>query len=103
MSMGTVMEHQKDNCYIFFNETNQQIQKFNSNSLQVELGINHDEYSHGGVTLHHACHARAQNMGIKSRDMLKFIPNIKFYIIGNINKFFIFRRYIYNIFSFCIH
>ena len=31
----------------------------------------------GGVTVHNACHARAQNMGIKSRDMLKFIPNIK--------------------------
>ena len=25
MSMGTVMEYEKDNCYIFFNETNQQI------------------------------------------------------------------------------
>ena len=31
----------------------------------------------GGVTVHHACHARAQNMGIKARDMLKLIPNIK--------------------------
>ena len=28
----------------------------------------------GGVTVHHACHARAQNMGIKARDMLKLIP-----------------------------
>ena len=27
----------------------------------------------GGVTVHHACHARAQNMGIKARDMLKLI------------------------------
>ncbi len=26
----------------------------------------------GGVTVHHACHARAQNMGIKARDMLKY-------------------------------
>ena len=25
----------------------------------------------GGVTVHNACHARAQNMGIKARDMLK--------------------------------
>ena len=25
----------------------------------------------GGVTVHNACHARAQNMGIKSRDMLE--------------------------------
>ena len=30
----------------------------------------------GGVTLHHACHARAQNMGNKARDMIKLIPNI---------------------------
>ncbi len=28
----------------------------------------------GGVALHVACHARAQNMGIKARDMLKLIP-----------------------------
>jgi len=31
----------------------------------------------GGVTVHNACHARAQNMGNKARDMLKLIPNIK--------------------------
>ena len=31
----------------------------------------------GGVTIHHACHARAQNMGNKARDMIKLIPNIK--------------------------
>ena len=31
----------------------------------------------GGVTLHHACHARAQNMGNKARDMIKLIPNVK--------------------------
>ena len=31
----------------------------------------------GGVTVHHACHARAQNMGNKARDMLQLIPNIK--------------------------
>jgi glycerol-3-phosphate dehydrogenase subunit C len=35
----------------------------------------------GGVTVHNACHARAQNMGIKSRDMLKFIPNIKMDVV----------------------
>ncbi len=28
----------------------------------------------GGVALHVACHARAQNMGIKAREMLKLIP-----------------------------
>jgi len=31
----------------------------------------------GGVTIHHACHARAQNMGNKARDMIKLIPNVK--------------------------
>jgi len=31
----------------------------------------------GGVTLHHACHARAQNMGNKAREMLRLIPNLK--------------------------
>jgi glycerol-3-phosphate dehydrogenase subunit C len=35
----------------------------------------------GGVTLHNACHARAQNMGIKARDMLKLIPNIKIDVV----------------------
>ena len=35
----------------------------------------------GGVTVHNACHARAQNMGIKSRDMLKLIPNIKIDVV----------------------
>ena len=35
----------------------------------------------GGVTVHHACHARAQNMGIKARDMLKLIPNIKIDVV----------------------
>jgi len=35
----------------------------------------------GGVTVHNACHARAQNMGIKARDMLKYIPNIKMDIV----------------------
>ena len=35
----------------------------------------------GGVTIHNACHARAQNMGIKARDMLKLIPNIKLDVV----------------------
>ena len=35
----------------------------------------------GGVTVHNACHARAQNMGIKSRDMLKHIPNVKLDVV----------------------
>ena len=35
----------------------------------------------GGVTIHNACHARAQNMGIKAKEMLKAIPNIKIDIV----------------------
>jgi len=35
----------------------------------------------GSVTVHNACHARAQNMGIKARDMLKNIPNIKLDVV----------------------
>jgi glycerol-3-phosphate dehydrogenase subunit C len=35
----------------------------------------------GGVTLHHACHARAQNMGVKSADLLKLIPDTKVDVI----------------------
>ncbi len=31
----------------------------------------------GGVTVHHACHARAQNMGAKSAEMLRLIPDTK--------------------------
>jgi glycerol-3-phosphate dehydrogenase subunit C len=31
----------------------------------------------GGVTLHHACHERAQNMGAKSAEMLRLIPDAK--------------------------
>lgn len=36
---------------------------------------------HGGVTLHAACHARAQNMGRKAADMLSLIPNTEVTII----------------------
>ena len=35
----------------------------------------------GGITVHNACHARAQNMGIKARDMLKQIPNVKIDVV----------------------
>ncbi len=35
----------------------------------------------GGVTVHHACHARAQNMGAKSAEMLKLIPDTKVELI----------------------
>ena len=40
MSIGTVMEYEKDNCYIFFNETNQQIQKFRENPTEDHVMIN---------------------------------------------------------------
>jgi glycerol-3-phosphate dehydrogenase subunit C len=31
----------------------------------------------GGITVHHACHARAQNMGAKSVELLRMIPDTK--------------------------
>jgi glycerol-3-phosphate dehydrogenase subunit C len=35
----------------------------------------------GGITLHHACHARAQNMGPRSAQMLRLIPEAKVDVI----------------------
>ncbi len=35
----------------------------------------------GGVTLHHACHARAQAMGFKSAEMLRLIPGTRVDIV----------------------
>ena len=35
----------------------------------------------GGVTVHHACHARAQNMGAKSADMLRLIPDTRVEVV----------------------
>ena len=35
----------------------------------------------GGVTVHHACHARAQNMGQKSAEMLKLIPDTEVFVV----------------------
>ncbi|MDR3513310.1 MAG: heterodisulfide reductase-related iron-sulfur binding cluster [Caulobacteraceae bacterium] len=35
----------------------------------------------GGVTIHHACHARAQNMGAKSAELLRLIPDTKIDLI----------------------
>jgi glycerol-3-phosphate dehydrogenase subunit C len=35
----------------------------------------------GGVTVHQACHARAQNMGPKSAEMLRLIPDTKVEIV----------------------
>jgi len=35
----------------------------------------------GGVTLHMACHARAQNIGNKAADMLKLVPGAKIEVI----------------------
>ena len=35
----------------------------------------------GGVSLHLACHARAQNMGAKGAEMLRLIPEVKLDVI----------------------
>ena len=40
MGLGTVSEYENDNCYIFFNETNQQIQKFRENPTEDHVMIN---------------------------------------------------------------
>jgi glycerol-3-phosphate dehydrogenase subunit C len=49
-----------------------------SNKEGLAKGLNKID---GGVTVHHACHARAQNMGNKARDMLKLIPDIKIDVV----------------------
>ena len=40
MGIGTVSEYEDSNCYIFFNETNQQIQKFRENPTEDHEMIN---------------------------------------------------------------
>ncbi len=35
----------------------------------------------GGITVHHACHARAQNMGNKAMEMLKKLPETKLDVV----------------------
>jgi glycerol-3-phosphate dehydrogenase subunit C len=45
-----------------------------SKALGLAPGLTAPE---GGVTLHHACHARAQNMGAVSAQMLRLIPGAK--------------------------
>jgi Fe-S oxidoreductase len=70
---------------------NENIKKLSSNVMDIDeyvVDISNNEglveglqEIDGGVTVHHACHARAQNMGIKARDMLKLIPNVKIDVV----------------------
>ncbi len=70
---------------------NQEIKRLSKNTSDIDeyvVDISNNEglvegiqEIDGGVTVHHACHARAQNMGIKARDMLKLIPNIKIDVV----------------------
>ncbi len=70
---------------------NENIKKLSSNVMDIDeyvVDIANNEGLQdglkeidGGVTVHHACHARAQNMGIKARDMLKLIPNVKIDVV----------------------
>jgi glycerol-3-phosphate dehydrogenase subunit C len=70
---------------------NEDIKKLSSNVMDIDeyvVDISNNEglveglqEIDGGVTVHHACHARAQNMGIKARDMLKLIPNVKIDVV----------------------
>jgi len=48
--------------------------KKNGGKLPTQDELKEVPYS---VSLHHACHSRAQNMGNKGLEMLKFIPNLK--------------------------
>nr|CAG4719615.1 unnamed protein product [Naegleria fowleri] len=52
--------------------------KKNGGQLPTQDQIQSLPYS---VTLHHACHARAQNIGNKGHEMLKFIPGINVSVI----------------------
>ncbi len=49
-----------------------------SKSLGITAGLKSVE---GGITLHHSCHSRAQNMGAKSAEMLRLIPDTKVDIV----------------------
>ena len=49
-----------------------------SKSIGLAPGLSPVE---GGVTVHHACHARAQNMGARSADMLRLIPDTKVEVV----------------------
>ena len=49
-----------------------------SRSHGLALGLSPIE---GGVTIHHACHARAQNMGAKSAEMLRLIPDTRIELV----------------------
>ncbi len=70
---------------------NENIKKLSSNTIDIDefiVDIANNEglveglkEIDGGVTVHHACHARAQNMGNKARDMLKLIPNVKIDVV----------------------
>ncbi len=55
--------------------------------------LQHEELEHSGVeeveadtktsvvSLHNACHSRAQNIGFKAEEMLKFIPSLKISVV----------------------
>ena len=49
-----------------------------SKSLGLAPGLTPVE---GGITFHHSCHSRAQNMGAKSAEMLRLIPETKVDIV----------------------
>ncbi len=59
------------------NDIDEYIVDISANEGLVE-GLNEID---GGITVHHACHARAQNMGNKARDMLKLIPSVKIDVV----------------------
>ena len=62
-------------------ESNDRITESVELAINIGSGLVLVKEIDGGVTVHHACHARAQNMGIKARDMLKLIPNVKIDVV----------------------
>ena len=73
------------------NPNNQNIKKLSENTYDIDeyiVEISKKEglvegldFIDGGVTVHHACHSRAQNMGNKALEMLKKLPNTKVEVI----------------------
>ena len=69
------------------NPENENIKKLSNNTYDIDQYISNISkqegltaglnYIDGGITVHNACHARAQNMGNKALEMLKNIPDTK--------------------------
>jgi glycerol-3-phosphate dehydrogenase subunit C len=69
------------------NPDNEKIKKLSNNTFDIDQYVSDISkkeglttglsYIDGGITVHNACHARAQNMGNKALEMLKNLPDTK--------------------------